>query len=93
MLRAGGRILIGSISESGSLTLRLIRVIGDVCTGKFDLGLLFLREIGGGRVRGERVEKVLFILLINGGWKRNEAGKYVITYGECLLGSRSERSW
>jgi len=39
------------------------------------------------------MENVLFILLIDGGWKRDEAGEDVVRYGDSLLGRWSEGRW
>lgn len=86
-------IFVGPISEGGSLALGFLGVIWNVCTWELDLGLLLLRKVGGGRVGGEGVEEVLFVLLVDGSWKRDKTGKDVVAYCKSLLGGWRKKSW
>ncbi len=85
LLRARGNILIWPVSERGPLTLRLRCVVWNIGSGEFDLCLLLRCEVCGRVVSGERVKKILLVLLLNGGRKRYESRKGVICYGKGLL--------
>lgn len=81
-----------TVGNNLSFAQRLSGVIWNIGRGKFNLRLLLLGQVCRGPVGRERIKKVLFVLLIDDGWKRSKGGENMVAYGESSLGRWCERS-
>lgn len=92
LLDASRSLFERPIGEGFPLAQRLSGKAWNIGSGELDLCLLLLRQIGGGPVGRKGIMEVLFVLLIDGSWKRGEGGEDMVAYGKSLLGRWCERN-
>lgn len=86
LLHASRSLFKWPVRESFPLARRVSGRIWNIGCSEFYLRLLLLRQIGRRPVGRKSVEEVLFVLLVDSGWKGGEGGENVVAYGESLLG-------